>query len=223
EVRHQMSRGLELDWKREVAPPDAGQQFFASLNGPLGPAMLLRLETVHIHRQLGRSDHVGQINKFPARELRAIAKVEVLAQRISLPASTLFDTRTPPETGGSVKVEKTAAAAAGGLLKQKVSIQKDRLHAREQRIPTIQMAPASLDHPYFWISKKMDGTSKQIFLRDEISVEDTKEFSFRSVESCRQGAGLESCAINSMNKLNIKAMLAQFFRARGGDLASLVG
>src|SRR5206468_1134375 len=72
-----MPGGFDLDWKREVAPPDAGQQFFASLDGPLGPAMLLRLETVHIHRQLGRSDHVGQINKFPARELRAIAKIQI--------------------------------------------------------------------------------------------------------------------------------------------------
>src|SRR5213596_1197978 len=154
-----MSRGLELDWKREVAPPDAGQQFFASLDGPLGPAMLLRLETVHIHRQLGRSDHVGQINKFPARELRAIAKIQIFAERNSLPASTLLDTGTPPETRGPIEIEKPAATAACGLLKQKVPIQKDRLHAREQRIPTIQMAPASLDHPYFWISKVMDGTS----------------------------------------------------------------
>ena len=218
-----MPGGFDLDWKRKLAAPDRRQQFLARLDRTFSPAVLLGLEAVHIDRQLGWRNNICKIDKFPASKLGAIAKVEVLAQRICLPASTLFDTRTPPETGGSVKVEKTAAAAAGGLLKQKVSIQKDRLHAREQRIPTIQMAPASLDHPYFWISKVMDGTSKQIFLRDEISVEDTKEFSFRSVESCRQGAGLESCAINSMNKLNIKATLAQVFRARGGDLASLVG
>src|SRR5436190_1772516 len=122
----------------------------------LRPAMLLRLETVHIHRQLGRSDHVGQINKFPARELRAIAKIQVFAERISLPASTLLDTGTPPETRGPIEIEKPAATAARGLLKQKVPIQKNRLHSREQRIPTIKMPPTGLDHSDLRISKEMD-------------------------------------------------------------------
>src|SRR5947208_32128 len=126
-----MSGGLELDWKREVAPPDAGQQFFASLDGPLGPAMLLRLETVHIHRQLGRSDHVGQINKFPARELRAIAKIQDFAERISLTASTLLDTRTPPETRGPTALEKPAAMAATGFL----TLPRIRHHVRGTEQP----------------------------------------------------------------------------------------
>ena|SRR5438034_9377231 len=99
--------------------------------------MLLRLEAVHVHRQLCRSDNVGKINKFPACELCAVTKVEVLAQSIILPASALFDTGTPPETSGSIEVEKSATAAARGLLKQEMSIQKDRLHAREQRIAAI--------------------------------------------------------------------------------------
>jgi hypothetical protein len=58
--------------------------------------MLLRLETVHVHRQLRRSDDVGKINELPARELRAIAQIEVLAQSIILPASALLDARTAP-------------------------------------------------------------------------------------------------------------------------------
>src|SRR5438552_12467614 len=58
EVRHQMARRLELDWKRKLTAPDRGQQFLARLDRTLGPAMLLRLETVHVHGQLRRSDHV---------------------------------------------------------------------------------------------------------------------------------------------------------------------
>jgi hypothetical protein len=49
----------------------------------------------------------------------------------------LLDTRTSPESGRSIEVEKPAAAAASGLFQQKVSVQKDRLHAREQRITAI--------------------------------------------------------------------------------------
>ena len=94
--------------------------------------MLLGFEAVHVNRQLGRSDHIGKVNKFPARKLGAITKIQVFAQRVSLPASTLFDTRTPPETGGTIEIEKPAAAAARSLLKQQMSIQKNRLHARQQ-------------------------------------------------------------------------------------------
>src|SRR5438876_3909237 len=89
--------------------------------------MLLRLEAVHVHWQLGRGDNICKIDKFPACELGAIAKVQVLAQRVSLPASTLFNTRTPPETCGPIEIEKPPAAAARRLLQQKMPIQKNRL------------------------------------------------------------------------------------------------
>src|SRR5439155_21959540 len=144
-----MRSGLQLDRKRKPTAPDRGQQFFTGLDGALCPAMLLRLEAVHVYWQLCWSDDIGKINKFPACKLGAIAEIEVLAQGIVLPASTLFDTRTPPEASSSTKIEKSAAAAAGGLLKSEMSIQTDRVHARQQRITAIQMPPGGLDHCYF--------------------------------------------------------------------------
>src|SRR6516162_944974 len=86
-VRHQMPGGLELNGKWKLAAPDCGQQLLARLDRPLGPAMLLRLEAVHVHRQLGRSDDICEIDKSPTLKLGAIAKVEVLTQCVSLPAS----------------------------------------------------------------------------------------------------------------------------------------
>ena len=74
-----------------------------------------------------------------------------------LPASRFIDAGTPPQPGRSVEIEKPAAAAARGLFKQKMSIQKHRLHAREQGIAAVQMAPARLDHSDFRIGEKMDG------------------------------------------------------------------
>ena len=37
--------------------------------------MLLRLETVHIYWQFRRRNDIGKINKFPAGELRPVARV----------------------------------------------------------------------------------------------------------------------------------------------------
>src|SRR5437667_1193777 len=122
---------LELDRKGKLTAPDARQQFLTCLNGTLRPTMLLRLEAVHVHRQLRRCYDVGKINEFPAGKLSAITQIEVFAQRIVLPASTLLYARAPPQPGRSVKIEKPAATAARGLFKQKMSIQKDCLHPRE--------------------------------------------------------------------------------------------
>src|SRR5439155_26654887 len=103
--------------------------------------MLLRLEAIHVHGQLGRSHNVRKIDKFPAYELGTITEIEILAQCIILPASGLLDVVKSPESGCSIDIEKTAAAAASGLLQQKVSVQKDGLHARVQRITAIQLPP----------------------------------------------------------------------------------
>src|SRR5260370_284098 len=138
--------------------------------------MLLRLESVHVHWKLSGSHNVGQKNKSPAPELSAITKIEIFSEGIMLPASAFFNTCAPPKTGSSIEVEKAATPAARGLLEQKMSIEKDCLHAREQRITAIQMAPSGLDHSYFRIgnctvtfgscSKCRAGTgSRFLFLR----------------------------------------------------------
>src|SRR5436190_4481620 len=117
--------GFDREW--QIASPNARQQFLARLNRSLGPAMLLRFETIHVDRQLGRRHHVREKNKFPANELRAIAKIEIFAKRVVLPAPGFFDARFPPQPGGPVEIKETHAAAARRLLEHKVTIQKHRL------------------------------------------------------------------------------------------------
>ena len=94
--------------------------------------MLLRLKPIHVYRQLRGSNDVGEVNELPARELRPIAQIEILTQRIVLPSSALLDARTAPQPGRPIEIEKAAAAATRDLLKQKMSIQKYGLHACEQ-------------------------------------------------------------------------------------------
>ena len=168
-----MAGRFELDRERKFAAPDPGQQFLARLDGALRPAMLLRFEAVHVHRQLGWGHYIRKKNEFPADELRAIAQIQIFRERVVLPAARFLDARAPPKTSRSVEIEKAAAPAAGGLLEQKMSVEKHRLHAREQRIAAIQMPPARLDHADFRVGEKMDRALEQVRLRNKISVENT--------------------------------------------------
>jgi len=151
-----MPRGLKFDRKWKPAAPNCGQQFLAGLDGSLCPAMLLRFKPVHIHWKFSGGYNVRKKDKFPTDKLGAIAEIKIFAERVVLPAASLLDTGTPPETGRSIEIEKPAASAARGLLEQEMAIQKDRLHAGEQRITAIQMAPSRLDHSYVRIAEEMD-------------------------------------------------------------------
>jgi len=107
-----MRRGLELDGKWKSAAPDCGQQFFAGLDGSFCPAMLLRFKPIHVHWELSGRYNISQVNEFPAHELGAIAQIEILRERVMLPATGFRDAGTSPETGGSIEIEKSAASAA---------------------------------------------------------------------------------------------------------------
>ncbi len=111
-----MGRGFELEVKWKRAAPDGRQELLAGLDRAFGPAMLLRLEAIHVHRQLGGGNDIWQKDELPAGQLRAITQIEVLRQRIVLPAPSLFDARAAPEPRGAVEVKEAATAAAGGLL-----------------------------------------------------------------------------------------------------------
>ncbi len=80
----------------KVAAPDGWKQFLAGLDRALRPAVLLRLEAVHIHRQLSWRDDVRKENELPARKLRAVTQIQVFSQGIMLPPSGLVDAGAPP-------------------------------------------------------------------------------------------------------------------------------
>src|SRR4030095_70601 len=105
---------------------------------------------------------------------------------------------------------------------QKMSIQKNRLHPCEQRVPAIQMTPSGLDHPYFWIGEEMDGPFEQVFFRNKIGVEDAQKLALRSSESHRKRASLKASPISAMDPMDIKAALAQFFGTLRGYLPRFI-
>src|SRR5579864_2147634 len=170
-----MAGGLRFDREWEFAPPNSRQQFLASLNRTFGPAMLLGFKTIHVDGQFSRRHHVGQKNKFPSGHLRAVTEIEVFTQSIVLPAAGFLNTGFPPQPGGSVKIEKTSAPAAGCLLKQQVTVQKHRLHPGKHGIPAVEMAPSRLDHANLRVGEKLDGLLEKFWRSDEIRVENTHE------------------------------------------------
>ena len=147
---------FEFYCEREVASPDCGKQFLTSLDRTLRPTVLLRLEAVHIHRQLSRCDHVRKEDELPARKLRAITQIQVFRERVMLPAACFLDAGASPQTSRSIEIEETPAAASRRLLQQEMPIEKHRLDAREQRVAAIEMAPTCLDHSHLRVGKKMD-------------------------------------------------------------------
>jgi hypothetical protein len=70
--------------------------------------MLLRLERVHLHRDFGRRDEVGQEHELPAPQLR-VAQVEILGERVVPPAAGVGNRRPPPDAGRTLKLKKCPA------------------------------------------------------------------------------------------------------------------
>src|SRR4026207_1228074 len=124
EIGNKMAGRLQLDRHRQLTPPNFRQQFFAGLNGAFRPTMLLRLEAIHIDRQFRRGHNVGKKDKFPPRQLRAITQIQILRQRVVLPATSRFNARFSPESGRSVEVEKATTTRAPGLFEDEMAVKK---------------------------------------------------------------------------------------------------
>ena len=131
EVGSQVGRCLELDQQREARAPDFRENFFARLDGSFRPTMLLRLKAVHIDRKFGGHDHIGEVNELPAFQLCTVAEIEILGERVMLPASGIGNARLSPDACGSIEIEKPPAAAAGGLFEEKMTIQEEGLNLRQ--------------------------------------------------------------------------------------------
>ena len=123
-----------------------GQQLQAGLDRALGPAMLLGLERVHLDRHFGRRHDVGQEEETPSEQLGPVAQVEVLGQRVVLPAAGVVDGLAAPDAGGAIEIEKAPRAVAAAVFEDEVGIEQDRLDFGQQRVVLVDVPPARLHH-----------------------------------------------------------------------------
>src|SRR5262249_42122297 len=159
------------------ASQDGGKQLLSRLDRALRPAMLLRLEAVHVDGELRRHGQVAEVDEFPSGELGPIGHVEVLGQRIGLPSTDLLQAASPPDAGRSVEVEEAAGPMARGVLDDEVAVQENRLNSGQERIVAIQVLPAGLNHADLGIREVRQALSEDPGVRDEVGVENQQELS----------------------------------------------
>ena len=130
DVGGEVEKSFGLDRRREHRRASPRQDFLRGLHQALGPARLLRLEGVHLHRQFGRAVDFRQIEKLPAADLRAIGKIGVFGERVVLPAARVFNGGAAPDARGAVEIEEQTAAEARRMLDGKVAVEQDRFRLR---------------------------------------------------------------------------------------------
>src|SRR5438132_7933639 len=222
EVRGEVEERLELHLARQVAAEDAREELARGLDAALRPPVLLRLERVHLHRHFSRRNHFRQVDEAPARELRAVAQVQILGQRVVLPAPGVLDGGAPPDTSGPVEVEEASAAVARGVLDDEVAVEKDGLRLREVRVLAVQVLPPDLHHSDVLVGEEVHRAQEEVGGGDEVRIEYRDQLAARDLEPLLQGAGLVAAAVVSVEVGDVQTLLAQLLDPRAGDALRLV-
>src|SRR5436309_16028572 len=121
-----MERGFELDRAQLRAPPDGGKELAPGLDKPLGPARLLRLEGVHLDRQLRRALDARVVDELPALELGAITQISIFGEGVVLPAAGVLDRGAAPHAGGAVEVDEAPGKVSRAVHDHEVAVKKNR-------------------------------------------------------------------------------------------------
>ena len=206
EVRAQVEERFGLHAKRLVRRQDARQQLAAGLNRPLGPAMLLGLERIHLHRQFRRHDDIGHEMELPAAQLGAVAEVQVFGQRVVLPAAAVDNRFAAPDPRGAVEVEEVARAVAPAVLQHEVRVEQDRLDLGEQRVVGVDVAPARLHHGDLRIHEVVDGLVQEVGRRQEVGVENRDELALGDRHPCLERTRLEAGAIGAVEIRDVEPL-----------------
>jgi hypothetical protein len=119
-----MEKCLDLHLERQIGRQDVRQQLAARLDRPLGPAVLLRFERIHLDRHFGRRDEIRQEQELPSTKLRAVTEIEIFRQRIVLPAARVADRHAPPHARRAVEVEEAAGPVAAAVLEHEVPVEQ---------------------------------------------------------------------------------------------------
>ena len=222
-VVRQVDHRLELDSGRERARDDRRQQLAGGLDRPLRPAPLLRLERLDVRGQLGRGHVPGIVDEAPAPELRPIAEVEVLGERVVRPAARILDAGTPPDAGRSVEVEEQAAAHPRLVLEQELGVEHDGLGRGHDRAIAVEMAPARLDHPDPGIGEMPRRAQEEVAGRHEVGIEDRHPFPARAGEPGRERPGLVPGPRVAVQQPDVEASRPMARDGGGEKRARLVG
>ena len=193
------------------------------LGSTLHPAELLRLDAVHLHRQLGRGLDLLQEDDPPVAQLGAEAQVQVLGEGVGPPAAGILDGAPPPDTGRAVELEEMVPCPAARLLDGEMDVQLQGLQPGEQRVVVVQVGPAGLDHAHPLILEMGHGGAQEFRVGQEVGIEDGHELAPRLAQPLGQGAGLVAGAVGTVQHLNVEALLAVAGRGALAEFGGAVG
>ena len=223
EVGREVKERLRLDALWEGGGEQRREELPAGLDGPLGPAVLLRLEGVHLDRDFRGGDDVGNEHEPPAAKLRAVAQVQVLGQRVVLPATRVVDGDPAPDASGAVEVEEPAPTMASAVLEHEVAIEENRLDLGEQRVVLIDVTPPGLNHGHARVREVGHQAREKIGQRQEVGVEDGHELTARDLQARFERPGLVPGPIRPVKILDVHALRRPTPDGELGDAPRFVG
>ena len=115
---------LRLHHQRIRTAQQLRQDLTSGLDTALSPPSLLHLQRLDRRGDLRRHRNVVEVREAPASHLRSVAQVEILGERIGLPANCLLEALEPPYARGTVEIEETVAGMTSTLFEQEVPVQK---------------------------------------------------------------------------------------------------
>jgi len=209
-----------------VSDEHAAEQLARGLHRALRPAKLLRPKRGHVFGQLGGRHDVRPVHETPTHELRAIRKVQVLGERVVLPATGFVDGSTAPDATRAGEVEHAARAEARAVLHEVMAVQHQRLNAREQTVPAVDVPPAGLHHAALRIGEVADHVAQEIGLRHEVRIEDGDQLALCAGEAVIERAGFVTRTVGAAHVHGVHARFTQLenlrFCNRGGFVAGVV-
>ena len=181
----------------------------ASLDRPLGPSELLGAERHDVVGELGGDDDVFAVDEAPAGELGAVAEVQVLGQRVVLPAAAVPDGGLAPHAPGAGEVEQPAGRGADAVLDDVVPVQHQRADAREERLLAVEVTPAALHHADVRILEVGDQAAEEVRLGQEVGVEHRDQLALGHLQPRVERAGLVAGALRAVQVRDVQPARAQ--------------
>src|SRR6516162_1861785 len=111
-----MKRRVDFPHPGQIAAPDGRQKLSGRLGIAFVPTALLLSPARQVVRQFARHRYGGEIQGAPSSHLGAIAEIEILCQRITVPSARSFDRSSPPNAAGAVEGQDLTCPTSCRLL-----------------------------------------------------------------------------------------------------------
>ena len=222
-VVRRVENGANLHAERNLGTQNLRQNLDGRLDGALSPTELLSLERVDVVREFCRNNHVEHELHLPTSKLRTVRKVHVFGERVAFPAATAVNSVLAPNTCGTVEIHEQLAPATCGLFHNKVTVDTDRLGERKTGFGAVQVTPAALDKSDLRVHNEVrNGFEEEIFFRNEVCIENGKEFTLGNGHTFLEGACLEVFAVRAVDELDVVTTGGEFSNLSLGDFVAFV-